>query len=677
MTSESLKPLLDFACGTVHTQDDLDKMTLVMNFLRKQNTIIGHSTGHLSIDSVNLFEKENARDNNTGQYKIVHGEFPSCVLRRGNLFQVGIRFNQPIEHSELDLKIILSLGKNPTTEDGTLVFLDAPKVVEENSDTHKNPNEWSISINFHHKDMMLLKMRSPAQTPVGRWTLGLKTGDEDVHVVDRHIYIIFNAWLPEDPVYMENEEEREFYIVKDSSVYFYGTHKNWAKKKWYYGQVNMQDDQGVMLGRWTTPFSGGTSPSAWNSTLPILNKYMESGGNAVKYAQCFVFGAVLTTLLRALGIPSRTVTNFGSAHDDDGDMAVDYYYDENEKHIPGGDQEWNFHVWTECWMARPDLAEGFGGWQVVDGTPQVLSDGKYQVGPYPVKAIQQDKTDLKYDGKYVTAEVKADYKYHKKDSKEPSGWKLLAVQKDMAGRLILTEKLDLHGETHEAEDITHTYKNKRSLARGRTMSVVELTFNHSKTVTAGDTIHVVYKVINNDLDARDVSVNVDASAVTYNNRDPAMLASTSRKFNLPAGADESFELNIDAEAYVGKLHLEGIVLFNAVASFEGGIFNTRDTVTVEMPPLKLEVLAREEPMGELTYRLSLKNPLQVALTDCELTVELPASTRFLETTAVGDVPAGGTFEKTGILFVTTPDTKHIVATFMSSQLPVVTGVKEF
>ncbi|XP_042149594.1 hemocyte protein-glutamine gamma-glutamyltransferase-like [Ixodes scapularis] len=248
----------------------------------------------------------------------------------------------------------------------------------------------------------------------------------------------------------------------------------------------------------------------------------------------------------------------------------------------------NFHVWTECWMERPDLTEGFGGWQVVDGTPQVLSDGKYQVGPYPVKAIQQDKTDLKYDGKYVTAEVKADYKYHKKDSKEPSGWKLLAVQKDMAGRLILTEKLDLHGETHEAEDITHTYKNKKSLARGRTMSVVELTFNHSKTVTAGDTIHVVYTVINNDLDARDVSVNVDASAVTYNNLDPAMLASTSRKFNVPAGADESFELNIDAEAYVGKLHFEGIVLFNAVASFEGGIFNTRDTVTVQMPPLKLE-----------------------------------------------------------------------------------------
>ena len=26
-------------------------------------------------------------------------------------------------------------------------------------------------------------------------------------------------------------------------------------------------------------------------------------------------------------------------------------------------------------MSRPDLPEGFGGWQVLDGTPQELSDG--------------------------------------------------------------------------------------------------------------------------------------------------------------------------------------------------------------------------------------------------------------------------------------------------------------
>ena len=33
------------------------------------------------------------------------------------------------------------------------------------------------------------------------------------------------------------------------------------------------------------------------------------------------------------------------------------------------DALWNFHSWTETWMARPDLPHGFGGWQAVDATP--------------------------------------------------------------------------------------------------------------------------------------------------------------------------------------------------------------------------------------------------------------------------------------------------------------------
>ena len=37
----------------------------------------------------------------------------------------------------------------------------------------------------------------------------------------------------------------------------------------------------------------------------------------------------------------------------------------------------NFHVWNECWFRRTDLDEqGFHGWQVIDATPQEMSDGK-------------------------------------------------------------------------------------------------------------------------------------------------------------------------------------------------------------------------------------------------------------------------------------------------------------
>ena len=36
----------------------------------------------------------------------------------------------------------------------------------------------------------------------------------------------------------------------------------------------------------------------------------------------------------------------------------------------------NFHVWNESYFQRPDLPEGYGGWQAHDATPQEVSEGK-------------------------------------------------------------------------------------------------------------------------------------------------------------------------------------------------------------------------------------------------------------------------------------------------------------
>ena len=37
---------------------------------------------------------------------------------------------------------------------------------------------------------------------------------------------------------------------------------------------------------------------------------------------------------------------------------------------------------------RPDLPQGYDGWQVIDATPQEESLGLYQTGPAPVKAVK-------------------------------------------------------------------------------------------------------------------------------------------------------------------------------------------------------------------------------------------------------------------------------------------------
>ena len=67
----------------------------------------------------------------------------------------------------------------------------------------------------------------------------------------------------------------------------------------------------------------------------------------------------------------------------------------------------NFHVWNEAHMARPDLPSGFGGWQVLDATPQEESPqgGGYRLGPSPRQAIKLGQR-MNYDVEFVISEVR-------------------------------------------------------------------------------------------------------------------------------------------------------------------------------------------------------------------------------------------------------------------------------
>lgn len=57
-------------------------------------------------------------------------------------------------------------------------------------------------------------------------------------------------------------------------------------------------------------------------------------------------------------------------------------------------------------MTRPDLPTGFGGWQVVDATPQEESPqgGGYRTGPAPIKAVKEGNSVV-YDTNFVIAEA--------------------------------------------------------------------------------------------------------------------------------------------------------------------------------------------------------------------------------------------------------------------------------
>lgn len=101
-----------------------------------------------------------------------------------------------------------------------------------------------------------------------------------------------------------------------------------------------------------------------------------------KICPCQNHNKIFGTVCRALGIPCRSVTNYMSAHDTNASLTIDTYIDlagEKLGSHPGSytnDSCWNFHVWNDVWMDRPDLVKGYGGWQSIDGTPQETSDSK-------------------------------------------------------------------------------------------------------------------------------------------------------------------------------------------------------------------------------------------------------------------------------------------------------------
>lgn len=60
-------------------------------------------------------------------------------------------------------------------------------------------------------------------------------------------------------------------------------------------------------------------------------------------------------------------------------------------------------------MARPDVTNG-DGWQIIDGTPQILSGGKYQCGPAPYSFVKNNAGG-QYDVDFISSAVSAPVQY--------------------------------------------------------------------------------------------------------------------------------------------------------------------------------------------------------------------------------------------------------------------------
>lgn len=401
----------------------------------------------------------------------------ALVLRRCDKFMVDVHLSAGFSSCEHKLWF-----EAFDTFDGSLKTSEVPVVTSDLS-----PGEWyaillTMSNNADGTRTASVEINIPTNCPVGeyQWRVCLGQNEQNRIVLAQkwfqdYVIILFNPWSVHDAVYIANDTDREEYVLRTAGIMWQGFYYAKISTAWRYAQFNAEtlkvflaelcglgsaarsspiqlsqrlavavrdNDAGIMEGKWAPPYSGGTAPSVWSGSDEILDQYASSG-TTVKYAQCWVFGGVLTSLLRCSGIPARPITNYESADDNDGNKIIQYRWRKigNVWTNTGVDNQWNFHVWCDAWMNRPDRP-GDAGWQAVDGT--------YAIGPAPLSAVKADSGGS-YDVDFVWAEISADEEEY---TWQGGAWVLQRTIPNPYGVEISTKSVG----TDARQNITDNYK---------------------------------------------------------------------------------------------------------------------------------------------------------------------------------------------------------------------------
>ncbi|XP_060792811.1 protein-glutamine gamma-glutamyltransferase K-like [Neoarius graeffei] len=440
---------------------------------------VGTCSNLLSVRSIDLLNSKTGQNRLEHHTDLYHSD--NLIVRRGQSFQIWIELSRDFDPKTDHLQLLFKLGSAPPSR---------KSVVTASLVSEFEGNQWEAKIIEKKHNKIKLSVFSPPTASIGRYEFSVTTRNASSQSPEKDIYLLFNPWCKNDTVFMDNQDERNEYVLNDVGLLYCGNDKQISARPWNFGQfadgileaclfilekteasasglgdpvtvsrvvsamINSLDDQGVLQGNWSNNYVGGTAPTAWSGSVKILKQYHRSGGLPVKYGQCWVFSGVTTTVLRCFGIPTRSITNFSSAHDTDNSLTTDVYLDEEMRPIDmlNSDSIWNFHVWNDCWMARPDLPPGMGGWQAVDATPQETSQGIYCCGPAPVAAIRDGQVYLKHDTPFVFAEVNSDKIYWQRQY--DGSYVKIFCEERVVGRNISTKAVG----SDRRQDITHLYK---------------------------------------------------------------------------------------------------------------------------------------------------------------------------------------------------------------------------
>lgn len=624
-------------------------------------------TEFLDIHDVNMVkgqEEINKKQHHTDLFNSV-----DLIVRRGQEFQVKVTFNRAYNPAQDKFALEFIIGTSPHYSKGTYIPVYPNK---------ERRTTWEGRITNTSDNTLTIGVTPAADCIVGKYHMyvavvtpfGIRRTRRDS---SRDLYILFNPWVKEDAVFLDDEEERQECVMNEFGIIYHGAFDDIAERNWSYGQfnygvldaclyimdraampitnrgdpikvtrkasamLNSRDDDGVLVGNWSGDYTYGVAPTSWTGSTDILISYARSK-MPVCYAQCWVYAAVFNSFLRCLGIPSRVVTNYYSAHDNDGNLKTDIILEESGRidRNRTRDSIWNYHCWNECYMSRPDLPPGFGGWQVVDATPQETSDGLYRCGPASVMAIKHGQTCYPFDAAFVFAEVNSDvvfYSRNREGTMEP-----VKVNRTHVGRMVLTKT---PGDTTR-RDITDQYKFPEGSTEERTVleKAEEYGCQREKSdplpadvdlvlpaleVTIGDDFELNLEFVNNSDEQRIVETYISGSVVYYTGVTAAEFLF--RNPTVTIGPKKSVKelVTVESKHYMKRLVEQANLNFIVTGKVQetGHIVSTMKVVPLRNPKLSVTVAEFGRVSEEMTATVEFKNPFNFNLESVYVRMEGP------------------------------------------------------
>ncbi|KFZ57800.1 Protein-glutamine gamma-glutamyltransferase 6, partial [Antrostomus carolinensis] len=641
----------------------------------------------LKIANVNWQSKQNKAAHHTSDYSSTE-----AILRRGQAFNITLNLQTTVQFGD-NFTFIASTGPSPAESQQTKAIFNL---------SEEGASGWSATQEPSEPGCMNFTIFSPASAVIGQYKLELQivSGNKVYSTHLGQFVLLFNPWCPNDDVYMANEKERQEYVLNDSGIIFQGLEKYIQPEAWNYGQfeegildislaildrslnhrqdpavdvsnrnnpiyvsrvisamVNSNDEKGIVEGKWNGKYCSGTNPLQWSGSVTILRKWYRGRYRPVRYGQCWVFAGVMCTVLRSLGIPTRVITNFNSAHDRNINLSIDKYIDISGKTLNlTEDSVWNFHVWNESWFIRRDLGSFYDGWQVLDATPQERSKGIYQCGPASTRAIKEGDVNLDYDSSFLFAAVNADYVtwiHYSNKRKER-----IYSDTRKIGKFISTKAVG----TNSRVDVTANYKypegslkerqvyrkalkllgvrstgKRTKITRPRRRSSVARRRNMTQPAQnpsiSGKLILDVSPVIGQDIlltlalrnltsDFKTIKVKLRASAILYTRKPKAEILQLSRSIKLGSEEVKEISFKISYSQYKNSLMDDRKILVTAVCETkQGASLLVEKDIILQDPFFTIKVLGPPVVHKAVNVQVTFTNPLSEAVTDCVLRAE--------------------------------------------------------